>query len=89
MSAILYDGFEFKDKELFARYVRLKRRLRVFSYLGVVTLLPSLFLLFSQRSSYFYLLPLSIGIVSLMLSSRANSKLTAIINSDEVRYKGR
>ncbi len=89
MSSILYDGFEFKDKDLLARYVRLKRRLRVFSSIGVVTILPSLFLLFSQRSSYFYLLPLSIGIVSLMLSSRANSKLTEIINSDEVRYRGK
>ena len=89
---ILYDGFEFRDQETLRRYKRLKRSLSVTSLLSVAALLPALALFFSGMlsgsTSYIYLIPLAVGGVFGILSYRANSRLTELINSEEVRHVG-
>lgn len=94
---IQHDGLEFKEEETLARYKKFKRTLRIFSALSIAMVLPSMLLFFfyyflastsssSSTSTYIYLVPLAIGGVCTALSIRANSRLTEIINSDEVRH---
>lgn len=92
VSQLLYDGFEFRDEETLKRYKRLKRTLSVTSLLSVAALLPALALWFSGllsgSTSYIYLIPLAVGGGLGVLSYRANSKFTELINSEEVRNVG-
>ena len=88
-----HDGLEFEEEETLARYKKFKTTLKISSILSIVTVLPSMLLFFSsyflsssQSISYIYLIPLAIGGAFTALSIRANSKLTEIINSDEVRH---
>jgi hypothetical protein len=91
-SHLLYDGFEFRDEETLKRYKRLKRTLSVTSLLSIAALLPALAMFFSgmisASTSYFYVIPLAVGGVFGVLSYRANSRLTELINSEEVRHVG-
>jgi ABC-type transport system involved in cytochrome bd biosynthesis fused ATPase/permease subunit len=86
-----HDGLEFEEEETLARYKKFKTTLKISSLLSIVTVLPSMLLFFSSyflssSPSYIYLIPLAIGGAFTALSIRANSKLTEIINSDEVRH---
>jgi hypothetical protein len=89
---LVYDGFEFKEKELLAKYVALKRRFSVFTFVSMATLAPALLLLLlsyvspKTTSPYLYLVFLAISIPFSILSFRANSRLTDMINSNEVRH---
>jgi hypothetical protein len=89
---LVYDGLEFKEKELLARYVSLKRRFRFFTFASMATLAPALLLLLqsyaapSTTSPYLYLVFLAISIPFSVLSFRANSRLTDMLNSNEVRH---
>jgi len=90
--ALVYDGLEFKEKELLAKYVALKRRFSIFTFVSMATLAPALFLLLlsyvspKTTSPYLYLVFLAISIPFSILSFRANSRLTDMINSNEVRH---
>jgi hypothetical protein len=90
--ALVYDGLEFKEKELLARYVALKRRFRFFTFASMATLAPALLLLLlsyvspSTTSPYLYLVFLAVSIPFSVMSFRANSRLTDMINSNEVRH---
>jgi hypothetical protein len=86
---IQYDGLEFKDEETLGHYKNLKRTFAIASTVTIFTLIPSLFLFISSltsSSSYVYLVPLAFGGVFSLFSYRANSKLTELLNSDEVRH---
>jgi hypothetical protein len=89
---LVYDGLEFKEKELLAKYVALKRRFSVFTFVSMATLAPALLLLLlsyvspKTTSPYLYLVFLAISIPFSILSFRANSRLTDMINSNEVRH---
>ena len=88
---LLYDGLEFKKKELLEQYVASKRRFSISTFVSMATLAPALVLLLltyvspSTTSPYLYLVFLAVSDPVLVLSFRANSKITEIINSNEVR----
>ena len=90
--SLVYDGLEFKEKELLVKYVALKRRFSVFTFVSMATLAPALLLLLlsyvspSTTSPYLYLVFLAISIPFSVLSFRANSRITDMINSNEVRH---
>jgi hypothetical protein len=90
--AIVYDGLEFKEKEVLAKYIALRRRFSAFTFLSMATLAPALLLLLltyvspKTTSPYLYLVFLAISIPFSILSFRANSRLTDMINSNEVRH---
>jgi hypothetical protein len=92
--ALVFDGLEFKEKETLARYAAVKRRFRISTFVSMATLAPALVLLLlsyaspSTTSPYLYLVFLAISIPFSVLSFRANSKLTEIINSNDVRHIG-
>jgi len=90
--ALVYDGLEFKEKETLEKYIALRRRFSAFTFLSMATLAPALLLLLltyvspKTTSPYLYLVFLAISIPFSVLSFRANSKLTDMINSNEVRH---
>ncbi|HEV2390434.1 MAG TPA: hypothetical protein VGS04_06900 [Nitrososphaerales archaeon] len=90
--ALVYDGLEFKEKATLAQYISLKRRMGISTFVSMATLAPALALLLltyiSPRttSPYLYLVFLALSIPFSVLSFRANSKITEIINSNEVRH---
>ncbi len=90
--ALVYDGLEFKEKETLAQYVSLKRRFGFSTFISMATLAPALVLLLltyvspSTTSPYLCLAFLAVSIPFSVLSFRANSKMTEIINSNEVRH---
>ena len=92
--ALVYDGLEFQEKETFAQYVSLKRRFGFFTFISMATLAPALVLLLlsyvspKTTSPYLYLVFLAVSIPFSVLSFRANSRMTEIINSNEVRHVG-
>ena len=92
--ALVYDGFEFKERATLAQYVSLKRRMGVSTFISMATLAPALALLLltyvspKTTSPYLYLVFLAVSIPFSVLSFRANSKITEIINSNEVRHVG-
>jgi len=92
--ALVYDGLEFQEKKTLAQYVSMKRRFGVSTFVSMATLAPALVLLLlsyispSTISPYLYLVFLAVSIPFSILSFRANSKLTEIINSNEVRHVG-
>lgn len=89
---LVYDGLEFKEKATLAQYVALKRRMGFSTFASMVTLAPALALLLltyispKTTSPYLYLVFLAVSIPFSVLSFRANSKITEIINSNEVRH---
>jgi hypothetical protein len=91
---IIFDGLEFREKETLAQYVTMKRRFSISTFLSMATLAPALGLLLLSyvspkvTSPYLYLVFLGISIPFSILSFRANSKITEIINSNEVRHVG-
>lgn len=90
--ALVYDGLEFKEKATLAQYVSLKRMMGVSTFVSMATLAPALALLLltyvspKTTSPYLYLVFLAVSIPFSVLSFRANSKITEIINSNEVRH---
>jgi hypothetical protein len=92
--ALVYDGLEFKEKATLAQYVSLKRRMGVSTFISMATLAPALALLLltylspKTTSPYLYLVFLAVSIPFSVLSFRANSKITEIINSNDVRHVG-
>jgi hypothetical protein len=90
----VFDGLEFKEEETLAQYVAVKRRFGISTLVSMATLAPALALLLlsfaspSTASPYLYLVFLAISIPFSVLSFRANSRLTEIINSNEVRHVG-
>jgi hypothetical protein len=93
-NALVFDGLEFKEKETLAQYVAVKRRFRISALISMATLAPALVLLLlssvspSTAPPYLYLAFLAVSIPFSVLSFRANSRLTEIINSNEVRHVG-
>jgi hypothetical protein len=91
-SPLVYDGLEFKEKKTLAEYVSLKRRFSIATFASMATLAPALVLLLftyvspKTTSPYLYLVFLAVSIPFSVLSFRANSKITEIINSNEVRH---
>ncbi|MDA4118853.1 MAG: hypothetical protein OK455_10995 [Thaumarchaeota archaeon] len=91
-AAMIYDGFEFKEKEMMTKYVALKTRFKIATFVSMATLAPALVLLLlsyvspSAYPQYLYLVFLAVSIPFSILSFRANSGLTEIINSNEVRH---
>jgi hypothetical protein len=91
---LVFDGLEFKEKETLAQYVAVKRRFGISTFISMATLAPALVLLLlsyvspKTTSPYLYLAFLAVSIPFSILSFRANSKLTEIINSNEVRHVG-
>jgi hypothetical protein len=91
---LVYDGLEFKEQAILSQYVSLKRRFGIASFVSLASLAPAFALLFlslvspSSTSPYLYLVFLAISIPFSILSFRANSRLTEIINSNEVRHVG-
>ena len=89
---LVYDGLEFKEKKVLAQYVASKRRFSIATFVSMATLAPALVLLLltyvspSTTSPYLYLVFLSVSIPFSVLSFRANSRITEIINSNEVRH---
>ena len=92
--ALVYDGLEFKEKATLAQYVSLKRKFGLSTFISMATLAPALVLLLltyvspKTTSPYLYLVFLAVSIPFSVLSFRANSKMTEIINSNEVRHVG-
>jgi hypothetical protein len=92
--ALVYDGLEFQQKETLAQYVALKRRFSISTVISMATLAPALVLLLlsyiepKTTSPYLYLVFLAVSIPFSILSFSANSKLTEIINSNDVRHVG-
>jgi hypothetical protein len=91
---LVYDGLEFKEKATLAQYVAVKRRFGISTFVSMATLAPALLLLLlsyvspSTTSPYLYLVFLAVSIPFSILSFKANSRLTEIINSNEVRHVG-
>ena len=94
MSGLVYDGWEFREKETLARYVALKRKLSVFTLVSIAALGPALVLFLEAYASpkttppYLYLAFIAISFPFTVLSFRANSKLTELMNSNDVRHVG-
>jgi hypothetical protein len=92
VAPMIYDGFEFKEKRTLAEYVALKRRFSISTFASMATLAPALVLLLlsyvspKTTSPYLYLVFLAVSIPFSILSFRSNSKITEIINSNEVRH---
>jgi hypothetical protein len=92
--ALIYDGLEFKEKRMLSQYVALKRRFGIATFASMATLAPALVLLLisfvspKTTSPYLYLVFLAISIPFSVVSFRANSKLTELINSNDVRHVG-
>jgi hypothetical protein len=90
--SLVYDGLEFKEKATLAQYVSLKRKFSLSTFISMATLAPALVLLLlsyvspKTTSPYLYLVFLAVSIPFSVLSFRANSKMTEIINSNEVRH---
>ncbi len=90
--ALVFDGLEFKERETLAQYVAVKRNLGIATFASMATLAPALVLLLisyvspSTTSPYLYLVFLAVSIPFSILSFKANSKLTEIINSNDVRH---
>ncbi len=88
---LICDGFEFKEIETMRKYVALKNRFRIATFLSMASMAPALTLLLlsyvepSGYPQYLYLAFLAVSIPFAILSSQANSKLTEIINTNEVR----
>jgi EamA domain-containing membrane protein RarD len=86
------DGLEFKEMKALAQYVAAKRRLRISTLVSMATIAPALVLLLdsyispSTTSPYLYLVFLAVSIPFSILSFRANSRLTEIVNSNDVRH---
>lgn len=93
-SKMVYDGLEFKEKDTFSEYVSLKRKFSIATFASMATLAPAIILLLvsfvspSTTSPYLYLVFLAVSIPFSVLSFRMNSRLTEIINSNEVRHVG-
>lgn len=91
-ASLTYDGFEFREEATMRRYATLKSRARIESVLGMVALGPGLALLFlsylepSAYPEYLYLLFLAVSIPFSVQSFRDNSRLTEIVNTNEVRH---
>ena len=91
---LVYDGLEFKEQATLAQYASLKRRMGISTFLSMATLAPAIALLLlsylspSTASPYLYLVFLAVSIPFSVLSFRANSKMTEIINSNDVRHVG-
>ena len=91
-TAMIYDGFEFKEKETLTKYVALKTRFKIATFVSMASLAPALVLLLLSYISpaaypqYLYLALLGISIPFSVLSFRTNSRITEIINSNEVRH---
>ena len=89
---VVYDGLEFKERAMLARYISLKRRMKVSTLVSMVTLAPALALLLlsyvepKAYPEYLYLVFLAVSIPFSILSFQANSKLTEMINTNEVRH---
>jgi hypothetical protein len=89
-----YDGFEFKEKETLKRYVATKNRFKVATFISMASLAPALVLLIlsyvepSAYPQYLYLLFLAVSVPFSILSFQANSRLTEMINTNEVRHVG-
>jgi hypothetical protein len=89
---MVYDGLEFKEKDTLSQYVALKKRFSIATFASMATLAPAIILLMvsyvspKTTSPYLYLVFLAISIPFSIVSFRANSKLTEIINSNEVRH---
>ena len=89
-----YDGFEFKEKETLKRYVPTKNMFKIATFVSMASLAPALALLLlsfvepSAYPQYLYLVFLAVSIPFSVLSFQANSKLTEMINTNEVRHVG-
>ena len=89
---LVVDGLEFKEMETLAQYVAVKRRLRISTLVSMATIAPALVLLLdsyvspSTTSPYLYLVFLAVSIPFSILSFRSNSRLTEIVNSNDVRH---
>lgn len=87
-----YDGFEFKEEETMRRYIATKNRFRVATLVSMASLAPALALLLlsyiqpSAYPQYLYLVFLAVSVPFSILSFQANSKLTEMINTNEVRH---
>ena len=92
--AVVYDGLEFKERATLAQYISQKRRMKVSTLVSMVTLAPALALLLlsyvepKAYPDYLYLVFLGVSIPFSVVSFRANSKITEIINSNDVRHVG-
>ena len=91
---MIYDGFEFKDRETMKRYVGLKNRFKIATFVSMAALAPGLALLLlsyvdpSAYPQYLYLVFLAVSVPFSILSFQANSRLTEMINTNEVRHVG-
>ena len=89
---IVYDGFEFKEEATRKRYASLKRRLGISTFISLATVAPAMVLLLlsyvepKSTSPYLYLVFLAVSIPFSALSFMSNSKLTEIVNSNDVRH---
>ena len=90
----VYDGFEFKEKATMDLYASLKRRMGISTAISIMAIVPGFVLLLesylspSSTPSYYYLVFLGISLPFSVLSFRTNSRLTEIINSNDVRHVG-
>jgi hypothetical protein len=91
---LVVDGLEFKEEATLAQYVAVKRRFGLSTLISMATLAPALVLLLlsyaspSTTSPYLYLVFLGVSVPFSVLSFRANSRLTEILNSNDVRHVG-
>ena len=82
-----YDGLEFKERGTLDRYASLKRTMRISTLVSMVALVPALTLLLlsyvepKAYPQYLYLVFLAISIPFSVMSFRANSRMSEIINS--------
>lgn len=91
-ASTVYDGFEFREKETKDLYVSLKRRLGISTAISIMAIIPGFALLLqsflspSSAPQYLYLVFLGISLPFSALSFRTNSRLTELINTNEVRH---
>jgi hypothetical protein len=91
---VVYDGLEFKERAILAQYISQKRTMKISTVISMATLAPALALLLLSYVSpasaphYLYLVFLAVSIPFSALSFRANSRITEIINSNDVRHVG-
>lgn len=89
---LVFDGLEFKERETLARYVSLKRTLGISSIISLATVAPAMGLLLlyyvspHSTSPYLYLVFLGISIPFTYLSFTSHSKMTELLNSNDVRH---
>jgi hypothetical protein len=90
--AVVYDGLEFKERAMLTKYISQKRRMKICTLVSMTTLAPALALLLlsylepEAYPEYLYLVFLAVSIPFSILSFQANSRLTEMINSNEVRH---